>query len=259
MHFSHFSLFTFIVGVLFSSMAVGQRSHSIDFDSDFYFGIEKVYPSFSLSRADLESAKTLTDLNERYEKDWIAEYYSVDISTWQEDKLVVSSSHDAILTESQQQLILSADSGVPISVTVEYLPRNSLKVNEKKVLAFDCFVEPEAEAKFGSELSIDQYLKSQLVSKVPDSTLEVYDLGAYRFTIDEAGDIIEPTIFWSSGSEWLDALCIDVICNMPNWVPAQYKSGLEIAEEKVLIIGNTQNCIIHTLNLDENKFPKPKE
>jgi len=243
-----------ILGIVFLPLNLTAQ-YSVPTQS--YVGIEKVFPSFSLTRAELEESQVLTDLNERFESDWVKKYYSVTIETIHDGKVVTTQGKNETLTLEQKANLVAADPGAEFKVIVNYLPNNSLKVNEEKVLDFKCFVEPESPAKFGSELSIDQYLQSQIMSKMPNKTLEDYDLGAYRFIVNESGNIIEPTVFWSSGSEWLDALCIDVICEMPKWVPAQYESGLTHSEDKVLLVGNTENCMIHTLNLDDSEFALP--
>jgi|GEM_PF-196937 len=225
-------------------------------DSTFYCGIQKVYPSFSLTRDELEAAETLIDLNSRYEEEWIAQYFSVTISTWHGGVETLTESKNDTLTVAQRQYLLSADSGTLIGVSVVYLPDNSLKVNAKKVLDFDCFVEPERAATFDSDQSLDAYLQEHLVSSMSDTMLQGYDLGAYTFRIDVNGHLRDPQVKWSSGNTLLDSMSIEVLCSMPQWQPAQYRTGKRIPEENVLLIGNRQNCMRYTLNLAENRLPK---
>jgi TonB family protein len=77
----------------------------------------------------------------------------------------------------------------------------------------------------------------------------IYNFVAIKFTIDEAGQIINAHIFQPSKDEDVDNLLLETICNMPNWKPAEYSNGKKVKQEFVLTVGNMENCMINLLNI----------
>ncbi len=233
-----------------------ESSSQMDIDTTIYCGIQKVYPAYTLSRAELETAKTLRDLNDRYEEEWVAEYFTVSVATSHDGTIQETHGSNDTLTQEQRSHLLTADSGVPIRVTVSYLPKNTLKVNEKKSIDFNCFVEPETTAVFDSDQSLESYLDGYFVDLPLETLLQGYDLGAYTFTIDTSGHVINPQVRWSSGNSDIDSMGIAALCAMPMWIPAQYNAGNRVAEDNVLLIGNLDNCMLYTLNLAQTWLTK---
>jgi hypothetical protein len=100
---------------------------------------------------------------------------------------------------------------------------------------------------------MNQYLKENLVDKMPSAKLKQYQLAAATFTVDAEGFVTDPKIFWSSEDEILDALLIETICNMPNWMPAEFSNGTNVKQEFVLTLGDMQSCVVPLLNIRLNQ------
>ncbi|MCB0644627.1 MAG: energy transducer TonB, partial [Phaeodactylibacter sp.] len=104
--------------------------------------INRVYATFSVTKAELQQARSLTDLNKNYRADWVKTYRSVEISAYQDGAVASKMGSDAVLTTAQQALMAGADTGTPIAVKIEYWPDNNLKNNDIKEMNFSFIVEP---------------------------------------------------------------------------------------------------------------------
>lgn len=215
-----------------------------------HYEVNKIYPPFSISKEKLREATSLTDLNKRYPTSWIREYISVEILTTHKGKLIKAMSKNEILSREQKDLMKTADPGAGISVLVRYIPENTLKDNEPKEIDFTLSVNPETDASYpGGSQQLQQYLQREAVDKIPDATFRNYDLTAIKFTVDEAGNVINSQVFWPSKHEKIDELLLNAICNMPKWEPAAYTNGPKIKQEFVLTVGNMKNCAVNLLNI----------
>jgi len=221
-----------------------------DFSEEYSYDIHVVDAPLAISKATVESAKTLFDLNKYYKPDWVKRYESVEITTTQQGKTTKVTSINDELTEEQKTLLNSADEDTDITIEIVYLPENNLKYNDLKEHNFSFKVIPEKEAAFvGSDQQLKQYLKENTIDKIPYGTLKEYALAAVKFTVDETGKIINPYVFESTKNEKIDALLLEAIIKMPSWQPAEFANGLKVKQEFVLTVGDMRSCIVNTLNI----------
>lgn len=233
-----------------------QTNHSASLD----FAIHRVYPSLVLTSSELATAKTLTDLNHRFESDWVKEYLSVELTTQLQGKSIKTIGQDINVTAEQKQALGKADVGSPISVKVKYIPDNTLSDNDAKFLEFSIIPEPVISASFpGGEESMSYYLLSKAINTIPSHTFQGYDLAAITFSIDESGEVVNAKIFdqgyGSSPSKTIDSLLLSSIAQMPCWSPAEYHDGTKAKQDFILTVGNMQNCIFNTFNINKNGKP----
>jgi hypothetical protein len=219
--------------------------------------VNKSYPSLYISKEKLNEARSLIDLNERYETSWVREYVSVEIFTILKGMTKKAESKNDILSQEQKDNMIMADAGTEISVKVRYLPENKLMQNDPKEMGFSFLVEPETDATFpGGQQQLNQYLKVNILDEIDDADFKQYQLMAVKFTINEEGHIVDAHLFGNeyqtTKNEKIEELLLKTICNMPNWKPAVYANGVKVKQEFVLTLGDMKSCIVPLLNIREN-------
>lgn len=249
----------YLLLILTIAVCFPQQSIAQDIiEDEFSYDVGIVYPALSVSREVIKDANTIMDINRHYKTTWVKEYYSVDVLTSQKGTVKKASGKSEVLTAKQKKLISNADMGEEITIQVHYLPDNTLSTNEPKHYEFSFEVSPEVEAQYsGGEKKLMSYLEDEAISKISKDKFEQWALAAVKFTIDEKGHIVDPSVFESSNDEEIDKVLLDAICNMPSWMPAAYANGQNTAQEFVLMVGSMQSCVINTLNL-RRELEKPE-
>ncbi len=221
------------------------------------YEVNRVYPYISISKKQLNEARTLIDLNDRYQPSWVRKYISVEIVTSHKGKQKKALSKNDILSQEQKDNMNMADAGTDISVKVHYIPENTLVQNDAKEIHFTFTIDPKNEAAYpGGPQQLKQYLKEKAIDKIPDDQFKNYDLAAVKFTINEEGAIINAHIFETSKDEQVDKLLLETLRNMPCWKPAEYSNGIKVKQEFVLTVGNMKSCIIPLLNIRRDELAK---
>lgn len=218
--------------------------------NELHFEVKVNYPPLSITKAQLAEAQTIPDLNRFYKSSFVRTFESVEITTTQQGKIQKATSKDDTLTQEQKDLMASADPNTEIAVNVRYLPENNLSHNDVHEFPFRFLVNPEKDATYiGGTAALQQYLKENAIDKIPAGTFEGYDMTAVKFTVDAQGEITNAHIFESQKGEAIDALLLTAICEMPKWQPAVYADGMQASQELVLLVGNMENCMVHTLGV----------
>lgn len=222
-------------------------------DYEFIYEVNRVNPPVKVTKAKLNMANTLLDLNKRYESTWVEEYLSVEISAFRHGEIQKAFGKSENLSQEQKDLMKNADVGSAISVTVHYMPENNLTHNDAKEMDFTFTVEPDNEAEFaGGQDQLSKYFKENAIDKVTRSSFKQYKLAAYKFTIDESGKVVDPMILWSSEDDEIDGVMLGSICNMPQWTPAAYDDGTKISQEYVLAVGDKYSCVMNLLSINQD-------
>ncbi len=234
------------IAISFPYFAVSQNSIS----NELRYEVHRIYPYISITKEKLNDARSLIDLDPEYKSSWIRAYISVEISASYNGSKRKAVSKNDILSQEQKDLMNMADVGTDISVKVQYIPENTLKHNDPKEISFTFTIDPESEAKYsGGQQQLNQYLKENVMDKIPAGSFKNYDLAAVKFTINEAGQIVDAHVFETSKDENIDALLLETIRNMPRWKPAEYAGGTKVKQEFVLTVGNMENCVMNLLNI----------
>ncbi len=244
-------LYQKLIAVLFVVFTLPQFSIAQDqLTGQLAYNIHRELPYILINEAQLSVAETIMDLDPRYKPSWVREYISVEISASHNGQIKTVAGENAMLTPAQKELMNQADAATPIYVKIDYIPENTLKDNEPKVADFTFTVDPDNEAQYtGGRQKMQQYLKTKVIDQIPDSVFTGYALAAVKFTVNEAGEIIDAHVVETSKDEQVDALLLETIRKMPCWAPAEYANGLKVKQAFVLTVGNMQNCIVNTLNI----------
>jgi len=218
------------------------------------FEVNRAYPSFSITKGQLQEAQTLIDLYPYYKADWVKAYISVEVLATINGMPRNEMGENNTLNQMQKELIHRADVGKPISVKIRYMPKNNLSHNDPKEINFRFTVDPESGATYvGGEQALRQYLKEQAIDKIEANNFEGYDITAIHFTIDEEGQVtdaqVHESLYYTSKFEQVDKILLEAICNMPDWKPAQYANGVNAKQDFVLTVGNMESCIVNLLQI----------
>ncbi len=218
------------------------------------YDITTVYKPLSISMETFEGAKSIADINKFYKESWVKEYVSMDISTIHNGVEVKASGKNHILTPRQKEIINNADLGSDVSVVVKYYPDNNLSYNEVKEYPFSFMINPQQEATFpGGETSLKQFLKENVVDHLGDDVFGGWTFGAVKFIVNEEGGLENVHVFQSTEDDKTDAFLKETLCNMTDWIPASYTDGTKTKQEKVLMIGNMDNCNVNLLNVQRKQ------
>jgi len=251
MKFNQYQLIaTFILFLASPHFSIGQDS----FRTDLTYEVLRIHPPVYLTTDQLPEASVLTDLNANFPSSWVKEYISLEIETLHNGKKRLATSNSDILSQEQKVNLNHADLGKEITVTVHYMPDNTLKHNTPKELSFDLVVDPQQEAVYPTgEDQLYQYLRETAVDHIPDGLLTGYALAAVTFTVDTEGKITEVKVAETSKDDSIDELFVESLSNMPCWKPAQYTDGTKVAQQFVLLIGNMESCTINQFRLPEDE------
>ena len=218
--------------------------------AELEYEVNKIYAPLSVSKAQVEEAKTISDINPHYKPSWVEEYRTVEIRTSHNGLRKSAMSKDNMLTSAQTENMLNADYGSEIEFLIHYIPNNTLKEKELRLMDFKFTVNPELRAEFpGGNEALMHYLRQNAIDKIPSGAFDRYQLAAVRFQVNAEGEVIEPEIFWSSEDEEVDRIMLDVICDMPAWKPAQYSNGEATTEEYAFTVGDMESCVVNMLDL----------
>ncbi len=232
-----------------------QANSQEDSAFDVTYEVQRVYKPLALSKENLKKAERLSDLNRFYKSTWVAEYLSIEITTFQNGIQKKANSKDELLTEAQKENLLHADDASDISVSIRYMPNNTLSKNDPKEINFSFIVDPEKQASFpGGQKKLEEYLHVNAASKISDDRYDQYNVAAVQFTINEKGQVVDAYIFDSSmysktEDKLRDELLLRTICDMPNWEPAEYSKGLKVKQDFVLTAGDQTSCTVNLFNV----------
>lgn len=215
--------------------------------------VNTIYPPLSMSKEKLKEAQSLADLHRFYKSSWVKEYISVEVAASYNGEIQKIMGENDILTPKQKDLMNKADVGTEIAIKMLYMPDNTLTHNDIKVFDFKFMVNPEHGATYASgQQPLNQYLKDNVMAKIPDGIFQGYDLAIVKFTINEEGEVTEPHIFWTSKDEKIDELLVETVSKMPCWKPAEYANGVKVKQEFALMVGNKENCAVNMLNIEQD-------
>jgi len=220
------------------------------------YELNRIYTPLAIEKEDLVAAKLISDINRFYKSDWVEEYISVEVKAFNDGILKRIESLNDTLSKAQKEIMFHSDEGSSISVSIKYMPNNTLKNNSEKIYDFSFIIDPEKKAMYTQgEDAWNLYFKEKALDLIPENSFKDYDVAAIRFTIDEEGEIINGQVFQASKNPEIDALLLETIEKMPCWTPAEYANGKKVKQDYVLMVGSLENCIIGTLNIrKEDRF-----
>jgi len=197
-----------------------------------------------VTRAKLQKSKLLSDFIEGYPVNWISAYISVEISN--EENGVVTSllSKSDVLSDVQINMLATSDIGAKIVVKVKYNTKNMITYElEESEMNVSLTVIPEVEAEYkGGYENLISYLRENSAEKMAVMSKKKAQLLTIRFLIDETGSTDNVKLVKTSGNAEIDNLLIELIVNMPKWIPAKNLKGENVSQQFDFKIGTTDGC-----------------
>ena len=237
-----FLFFLFVMPLAFAQNHLG---------GELPFEVRTVYPNNAITKSQLAEAKTLIELDRFLKPSWVKFYISVDVISVQNGKSKTTSFKNDSLTPELRSLIAKADVGADIFVKIQYLPENDLADNDIQRMDFVLRFSPEKEAEFpGGTKALQLYLKEHAIDQIPTGSFQNYDMAAVKFTITDEGQVSDIHLFNEGKEADVNELLVKAVSNMPCWQPAEFDNGLKVKQEKVLIVGSQENCMIPLLNIN---------
>ncbi len=192
-----------------------------------------------IKKEKLSTAQVMGDLIPGYPTNWIMSYVSVSISGTCNGKPVTVKGSNEKLTEEQKTILNTADLGTNISVNIEYKTKNAISEElEISDMHYRTSYAPDMQAEYvsGKEQMTD-YLKENIVTKIPESVSKQMTQAIVKFTVNEQGNIDSAEISKTSGDAKTDKLLLEAINHMPKWKPAQNSNGTKVKQNFEFVLG----------------------
>lgn len=221
---SSITLFLFLFTLVGNTQVVGYDVFGVQTNPR-----ENLYPLVTLDT--LQSAQTLDDLIPLYRPSWVAEYLSVKVSSiCQIEERTAFGKNDS-LTSVQLNILRAVGKGCTANVLVKYIPANNLTYNPPREMAFTLRMKPLYEAKYPNGYqALKLYLKETIIDQLPPAVTETIALTRVRFTIDEAGEVVDIQTCTSSTFDDVDQLIINALAAMPKWAAATNLQGTKMKQ-----------------------------
>jgi len=240
--------------LLIACLAISQVNAQSELPSGLGYEVSRIYPSLSETQEALAEAKSISELNPYFKSEWVKEIKSVEVVTTSGNNQRVVKGITQEFNEDQIASIKSADIGSEMSVLVRYLPDNDLGFNDVKEFDFDCVLDPERDATFpGGSEELNKYILSSPVGQLTQDQIRQYLAAIVTFVVDEDGEITDAKIHQSSDNDEVDKQLLATVCDMPNWLPAEYRNSKRIKQEYALVVGDLMSCTINTLNTRQTR------
>jgi TonB family protein len=199
-----------------------------------------------ITREEINSAKTLIDLNSGYAKNWITDYVSSEISVTYHGNLVKVITLNDTLNQEQKNILNMADMGSDITIDVIYKSKNAVThrleknlMNFKITLVADSIsMLPKTKAEYtDGQQKMKDYIEEAILFPISKKAQKEFQKGVVRFTINEQGEITNSKIVLSSKDKKIDQLLLEAIQKMPNWKAAENSQGKSVKQEFDFILG----------------------
>jgi len=210
--------------------------------------------SHSIKKETVVAAQKMGDIIPYYPADWILKYLSVELIYGKEGKIITLKSKNEELSAEQKNVLKNAEIGDDITINIQYLSKNAINDKEEvSKMHYETLIVPEVEAEFetvGKENAqhdkkdgrTSEYIKNNIVSKIPDATQKQLKQTLIRFTVSENGQVTSPKVYRSSGDKNIDNLMLEAIRKMPEWKPAQTADGTKVKQQFEFSIGTEGGC-----------------
>ena len=188
----------------------------------------------------IQKAKLVSDLIEGYPNNWITAYISVEISSSCKSVKVNAVSLNDVLSVEQKNMLNKADLGTDIVITVKHNTKNSItNVLEKSEMNVTLTIIPEIEATYiGGYKSMIAYLKENGTAKIAAISTKQIQFASLKFTVNKNGKTDNVFLMKTSGNTEVDNVLVELITNMPKWIPAQNSKGADVNQEFEFTLGS---------------------
>jgi hypothetical protein len=209
---------------------------------DLLYKVESRFLS-TISKSDLDKAKTIIDILPENATKYIDSYYYARVSILDDhvetDRREISDSE--VLTEAQINLIQSTNDSGNIYIRSDY--KNESGLREHNYLTYFISIVPDQQAKYqDGDDSLIEYLRKNSEEQVKIIRKDGLKGGKVRFTISKEGKLADVSLTSTSGYESVDKRLIEIIENIPGqWTPAANENG-ELVDQELGFFFGVMGC-----------------
>lgn len=209
------------------------------FAQELNFEVHGKY-SHPIKKETLEKAKSMSDLIPYFPSDWISDYVSVEILATNNGTPVMAAGIDDKLNSEQKNILSSADMGAEVVINISFRYDHSVSnITDIGKMHYIATLVPEIEAEYpGGNQQMNQYLKENAISKIPETSSKQLPEVLLRFTVNEEGKVANARVFKTSGDTKIDELLLEAINKMPMWRPAEDSNGTKVKQEFEFTVGS---------------------
>lgn len=221
------------------------------FAQNLHFNIHKT-KAHSIKKETVNNATKMSDLIPHYPSDWVSDYVSVELVYIKDGASSTFSGKNETLTAEQKNILKSAVIGDDIAINIKYKTKNAVNGKEEvSTMHYETAITPDIEAQFETKTNAKhdesdgrtaQYVKENIVNKIPEASKKEIKETLIRFTINEEGLVTSPKVYRSCGNKNIDALVLDAISKMPKWQPAKDANGKHVKQNFEFAFGQPQGC-----------------
>lgn len=223
------------------------------FSQNLFFNFHKT-KAHSIKQETVMTANKMSDLIPFYPSDWVSDYVSVELIYIKDGVSKTFVGKDELITPEQKSIVKTAMIGDDITINIKYKTKNAVNgKNEVSTMHYETSVTPEIEAQFETNTKTNakhdesdgrtaQYVKENIINKIPEATKKEIKETSIRFTVNEEGAVIVPKVYKSCGDKKIDALVLDAISKMPKWMPAKDAKGNHVKQNFEFTFGVPQGC-----------------
>jgi hypothetical protein len=210
-------------------------------DVELFYDVGSRYMG-SVTKEDLNKAKSIYDFLPEDLNRSIVSYYSVSITILDDDyRTIVSETGDNdVLTAAQIKLLRSVDYSTNILIRAEYQEKNKdTGALEDSYTTPHLTVVPEKQAVCtNGKDALIAYVKENTNAFTSMVTEDKLQPGKVTFTVTKAGLVADATLTSTSGYPALDKKMVDLVTSMPGkWEPATSSGGEKVDQKFVFSFG----------------------
>ncbi|MBM3176839.1 MAG: energy transducer TonB [Bacteroidetes bacterium] len=184
----------------------------------------------------LQSPQKFEDLMDHYPSSWIDGYAGTTITLQHGNTKRSAEGTSNGLSSGQKNLLSDGQIGDQLTFDIRYISKNSVTgINEQRKIHSTFTIVTDQEAKPSDQIeTVRNYFIHQSFKKLADGTGDEFTGASILFTVDPQGKITNASLTQSSGNLQADQLLLKTLLSMPNWKPAQDKTGRKYAQQFVL-------------------------
>lgn len=208
----------------------------------------------SIKQETVNTANKMSDLIPFYPSDWVSDYISVELVYINNGVSKTFIGKNETLTSEQKNILKAAMIGDDITINIKYKTKNAVNgKNEVSSMHYETSITPDIEAQFETNTKANakhdesdgrtaQYLKENIINKIPESAKKAIQETSIRFTVNEEGLVVAPKVYKSCGDKNIDTLVLEAISKMPKWKPAKDARGNHVKQSFEFTFGVPQGC-----------------
>jgi len=193
----------------------------------------------AITKATLNEATVLSDINAGFPTSWIKECLSVEIKRGNTagDTLSVLGQNPTI-TVQQNALLSAAALNDELFFKIDYLPYENIEGNGPRTIEFSFKVIPDTQASYpGGWDAADNYLMAQGITVISRQLDNLRLWSKFGFKIDTDGSVQSVEVEKSTGDLLFDLQITEILKGMPSWQPAIDHQGQKAPQKYYLMVG----------------------